>query len=77
MAKEFKALPSRRDLLIGGIGVVTASLLLGTAAATAAEPKDMSVQRTDTAVVFNLCGDGLQSLHSAALPVHRIESCDD
>jgi hypothetical protein len=52
MTKEDEVLPSRRDLLIGGTGVVTASLLLGTAAATAAETKAMNVQRTDTAVVF-------------------------
>src|SRR5262249_5244703 len=36
--------------LIGGAGVATASLLLSTAAA--AEPNVMSVQKTDTAVVF-------------------------
>jgi nicotinamidase-related amidase len=52
MTKEDEVLPSRRDLLIGGTGIVTASLLLGTAAATAAETKAMSIQRTDTAVVF-------------------------
>ena len=52
MAKEDEVLPSRRDLLVGGTGVVTASLFLGAAAATAAETKAMSVQRSDTAVVF-------------------------
>jgi nicotinamidase-related amidase len=50
MAKQNQVLPSRRDVLIGGTGVVTASLLWGTA--VAAEPKVMNVQRTDTAVVF-------------------------
>src|SRR5262247_1190100 len=52
MTKEDEALPSRRDLLIGGAGVATASLLLGTAAAAATEPNVMNVQKTHTAVVF-------------------------
>ena len=52
MTKENEALPSRRDLLIGGAGIATASLLLGTAAAAAAESNVMNVQKTDTAVVF-------------------------
>src|SRR5262249_51834059 len=50
MTKEEKMLPSRRDLLIGGAGIATASLLWRTAAA--AEPDAVSVQKTDTAVVF-------------------------
>ena len=52
MTKENDALPSRRDLLIGGAGVATASLLLGTAAAAAAESNVMNVQKADTAIVF-------------------------
>src|SRR5215467_10531461 len=52
MTKEDEGLPSRRDLLIGGAGVATASLLWGTAAAAASDPNVMSVQKTDTAVVF-------------------------
>jgi len=50
MTQDNETLPSRRNLLIGGAGVATASLLLGTAAA--AEPDVMAVRRTDTAVVF-------------------------
>src|SRR5215831_17915545 len=52
MTKEDEGVPSRRDLLIGGAGVATASLLWGTTAAAAAEPSIMSIQKTDTAVVF-------------------------
>jgi len=50
MTEEEQGLPSRRDLLIGGAGVVTAATLWGTAAA--AESQGMTVQNTDTAVVF-------------------------
>src|SRR5215467_5426858 len=50
MTKQNQVLPSRRDVLIGGTGVVSASLLWGTA--VAAEPKVMNVQKADTAVVF-------------------------
>ena len=50
MTEENQLLPSRRDLLIGGAGVVAAWTLWGSAAA--AEPQAMKVQRTDTAIVF-------------------------
>src|SRR5215472_2201503 len=50
MTEENELLPSRRDLLVGGAGVVAAWTLWGSA--VAAEPQAMKVQRTDTAVVF-------------------------
>jgi len=44
MTKEDQVQPSRRDLLIGGAGVVTASALWGPAAA--AEPQPRSLETT-------------------------------
>ncbi len=50
MTKEDQVQTSRRDLLISGAGVVTASALWS--AAAAAEPQALSVQKADSAVVF-------------------------
>jgi nicotinamidase-related amidase len=53
MAKEDKALASRRELLIGGAAVIAASAMSATSDTTvAAEPQGVQFQRTDTAVVF-------------------------
>jgi nicotinamidase-related amidase len=53
MAKEDKALASRRELLIGGAAVIAASAMSATSdTAVAAEPQGVQFQRTDTAVVF-------------------------
>jgi len=50
MAEEDKALPSRRELLIGGAAVIAASTVSGTA--VAAETPGLQFQKADTAVVF-------------------------
>ena len=50
MTEESQSQSSRRELLVGGVGIVTA-LTLWRSAAAAASPA-MKLQRTDTAVVF-------------------------
>jgi nicotinamidase-related amidase len=50
MAEEDKALPSRRELLIGGAAIIAASTVSGTA--VAAETPGLQFQKSDTAVVF-------------------------
>jgi nicotinamidase-related amidase len=50
ISKETQLAPSRRNLLIGGAGVVAASALWRSS--EAAEPKAMNVQKFDTAIVF-------------------------
>ena len=59
MTKKDDVGQSRRDLLLSGAGVVAASALLGSTAVAAPEPgaasgrpPGMTVQKTDTAVVF-------------------------
>ena len=53
MAKEDKALASRRELLLGGVAVIAASAMAGTSGtAVAAEPQGVQFRGTDTAVVF-------------------------
>ena len=50
MTNENQVLPTRRDLLVSGAGVVVAAGLWRQAAA--AEPQNMEVRKGDTAVVF-------------------------
>lgn len=53
MAKDDKALASRRELLLGGVTVIAASAMAGTSGtAVAAEPQGVTFRGTDTAVVF-------------------------
>jgi len=52
MAKEDKALASRRELLIGGAAVITSAMSATLDTAVAADPQGVQFQRTDTAVVF-------------------------
>ena len=53
MAKDDKALASRRELLLGGVTVIAASAMAGTSGtAVAAEPQGLTFRGTDTAVVF-------------------------
>jgi nicotinamidase-related amidase len=53
MAKEDRALASRRELLVGGVAAIAASAMAGTSGtAGAAEPPGVQFRGTDTAVVF-------------------------
>jgi hypothetical protein len=57
MTKESHVGQSRRDFLTAGTGVVAATVVSGSAAAAEtaaanAQPSGMTVQKTDTAVVF-------------------------
>jgi nicotinamidase-related amidase len=52
MAKEDRLSPSRRDLLAGGAGAMTALALWHSGTSEAAELGALKVQATDTAVVF-------------------------